>query len=98
MHKRSVDPLVIALDGHYEPMDVSTKLQSPIRERLSRKSASCRQLVEKRVRFLQIALAAPYPVAPEACEAHAGADFSGFCLLPARDYAGAAEIGCCLRR
>jgi hypothetical protein len=33
MHKRFVDLLVIALNGHSEPMDVSTKLQSPKRER-----------------------------------------------------------------
>ena len=44
-------------------------------------------------RLLHLAL-----IAPESGEAHGGAEFPGFCLLPARDYPSAPELGFCLRR
>ena len=76
---------------------------------------SCGELLQQRLRLLQIARVEPFSepavdrsqqfasllhlalVAPEAREAHGGAEFQGFGLLLAGDGESALEIGFCLR-
>ena len=98
-------PSGLLVNKHAHP---STPLKSKEHEYLI--AGLCRQLLQQRLRLLQIARVKPLSepavdrskqfarllhlalVAPEACEAHGGAEFPGFCLLLTSDSERALKI------